>query len=480
MTQALPKPRAPWPDYAAVWRWHFYAGLFCIPFVCFLAVTGSLYLFKPQVEAWLDQPYDHLSTLQTAAPSRAVGLALAAYPGWTLHAYELPGGPQAAARVILGRDGVERRLYVDRGSLRILKSVPEDGRLMRMIFHLHGELLLGDPGSAVVELAASWAIVMIVTGIYLWWPRGAIGLAGVVYPRLTSGKRLFWRDLHAVTGVWVSAFVLLLLFSGLPWTKNWGGYLKEVRHLAGVASPHQDWTTGRADEIAQHKALDRASMAGMSPMPGMANMPGMAPAGGEHAEHAEHGRGRRDGLHLAPEALLALDWVEPTVAALDLAKPVLIAPPSRPGGSWSARSDAQNRPLRVDLTLDGASGQLLSRTNFAQRNLIDRIIGYGVAAHEGQLFGWLNQLLGVVIAIALLAISISAGVLWWSRRAAGVLGAPMPVGAPRFSAGLAAIVIMLGVLLPEFGASLIVVALVEHLVLRRLPRCRDWLGLRPA
>jgi uncharacterized iron-regulated membrane protein len=29
-----------WPDYGAVWRWHFYAGLFCIPFILWLACTG--------------------------------------------------------------------------------------------------------------------------------------------------------------------------------------------------------------------------------------------------------------------------------------------------------------------------------------------------------------------------------------------------------------------------------------------------------
>jgi transposase len=33
--------------YRTVWRWHFYAGLFCIPFVLWFATTGTIYLFKP-------------------------------------------------------------------------------------------------------------------------------------------------------------------------------------------------------------------------------------------------------------------------------------------------------------------------------------------------------------------------------------------------------------------------------------------------
>ncbi len=44
-------PTRSWPDYRAVWRWHFYAGLFCIPFVILLSVTGAVYLFKEEVEA---------------------------------------------------------------------------------------------------------------------------------------------------------------------------------------------------------------------------------------------------------------------------------------------------------------------------------------------------------------------------------------------------------------------------------------------
>ncbi len=37
--------------YRTVWRWHFYAGLFVIPFMLILAITGIIYLFKPQLDA---------------------------------------------------------------------------------------------------------------------------------------------------------------------------------------------------------------------------------------------------------------------------------------------------------------------------------------------------------------------------------------------------------------------------------------------
>ena len=47
--------------YRIIWRWHFYAGLFCLPFIVVLSLSGAIYLFKPQIDAYLDRPYDHLA-----------------------------------------------------------------------------------------------------------------------------------------------------------------------------------------------------------------------------------------------------------------------------------------------------------------------------------------------------------------------------------------------------------------------------------
>ena len=90
-------------------------------------------------------------------------------------------------------------------------------------------------GSIMVELAASWAIVMVLTGLYLWWPRSAKGLGGVLYPRIGQGAKRFWRDLHAVVGIWVSVFALFLLITGMPWALVWGNGFKTVRNWTGTA-----------------------------------------------------------------------------------------------------------------------------------------------------------------------------------------------------------------------------------------------------
>ena len=70
-----------WPDYRAVWRWHFYASLFCIPFVVILSISGAIYLFKDEVESWQDRPYDNLVVQGKPATAAAqIRAALAAVP----------------------------------------------------------------------------------------------------------------------------------------------------------------------------------------------------------------------------------------------------------------------------------------------------------------------------------------------------------------------------------------------------------------
>lgn len=439
-----------WPAYRAIWRWHFYAGLFCIPFVLWLATTGAIYLFKPQIDALIDRPYDSLVIDGAPASVQAqVAAAVAALPSSQFVAYELPTSPRSAARVLVNHGGDNVRVYVHPQSLQILKTIRDEDRLMRVIFHLHGDLLIGDRGSLLVELAASWAIVMIASGLYLWWPRNAVGVAGVLYPRLGGGRR-FWRDLHGVIGFWVSAFALFLLLSGLPWTQFWGSNLKALRQVGSVVEVRQDWSTGSAPKIG------RAAMS----------------AGGDH-DHHQH-----MAMHHHQTALSAIDRVVASVASLQLAPPVLVVPPTDGGPNWSARSDAQNRPLRVTLQVDGASGAIVQRQDFAQRPLLDRIIGTGVAAHEGQLFGWFNQLLGMLTALGLILLSVSALVMWWKRRPSSVLGAPLPLSRPRFAHGFIALLVVLGVFLPMLGVSMIAVLLIERLLLRQLPRTRAFLGLQ--
>ncbi len=422
--------------YNAVWRWHFYAGLFCLPFILWLSVTGTIYLWKPQIEAWQERGYDDLATAgPRATPEAIVAIALAASPGAHLSKFERPEAPDRAVRVLVMRDAVETRVYVDPYRRRVLGRLREDARLMRTVSALHGTLLAGRAGSWLVEIAACWTITMLLTGLYLWWPRTAKGLGGILYPRWRSGRRLFWRDTHAVAGIWVSLAAIFLIATGLPWADAWGSYLAAVRTTTRTTDGPVDWMiAGKPAQPANAAHADHAGMAMSPPAPARAT----APDPGD------------------------LDRMVAVAQRLSLAAPVMIAP--TPGTTrWTIGSESANRPLRTRLTLDGKTGRILDRRDFAQRQWIDRAVGYGIAIHEGAFFGLANQILGTLVTTLLATLSVSGTVMWWRRRKPGTLGAPMRLARPRYGKALIAAIGALGIAMPLFGATLLAVLTIDRL-----------------
>ena len=96
-----------------------------------------------------------------------------------------------------------------------------------------------------------------------------------------------------------------------------------------------------------------------------------------------------------PTDLAALDRILPGITALGLDPPARIMPPGfsgrrgRGAGSassnataWTATSETPVRPRRGDLTVDPATGSILTRRNFADKHLVDRIAGYGIPKIE--------------------------------------------------------------------------------------------------
>lgn len=461
-----------WPDYAAVWRWHFYAGLFCLPFICWLAVTGSVYLFRPDIEALLDRPYESLRLDgPRAPPASEAQAAVTAVPGSAFSRYQPPATATGAAQVLVARDGELIRVYVDPGTLQPMSIEPENRRVMNLVAHLHGQLLLGNRGSMLVELAASWAVVMILTGLWLWWPRGRRGWGGLLYPRLRLRGRLLWRDLHAVTGLWVSGITLFLLLSGLPWSSNWGNYLNWARNMWSVTAGAPDWPVGATDQPAAHRNVVRAT-----PTTRPGTMPGMTTA--EMAEMSRPAAQAGEIDRRPIPDLGALNRIVPLAATLHVPPPVWIASHAPGLRDWTISSQAQNRPLRVTYMVDPANAAVTGVRRFSDENVVDRMVNVAVATHEGQLFGRINQAILLLTAASLLVVTTSAAVLWWRRRPFGVLGAPRIMAPPRFSGLLAVAVLALAILLPLFGLSLVAVLVAERAVLPHLPRAAGWLGVR--
>lgn len=419
--------------YRTMWRWHFYAGLFCIPFIIILSVTGAIYLFKPQIDNMREKPFENIvKTEARKLPNEHIAAALAVLPNAKFHTYRLPENSQQGIKVSVFSNKVRYLVYVNPFNLQILDVVRYDALFLQWVKNIHGELLAGKVGEILVELAACWTIVLILTGLYLWWPRNARGLAGVLYPRLQLKGRSFWKDLHAVVGMWISILVLFLLISGLPWTFVWGSSFKEVRAMT-TRITSQDWSTSQATQTQSWRV----------------------------------------------RAVSHYDLTQETVSSaanLNFAFPVMLSVSDSNDNTWKVSSMNQNRPLRKNAWIDGATGNVSNVTNFSDKKLVDKAIGIGIAAHEGQLFGWFNQVLGVLSALGLITLAVSGFVLWRKRKNSNSLGAPEKSMPPVGKKCFIPIVLLPVLLLPLLLISVLCIIFIEYAVIKKAPKLSQWLG----
>lgn len=432
-----------------VWRWHFFAGLVVIPFAVILAITGAIYLFKPQFDAAVEARINARAAPLAAAPLAADTLldaARAAYPGASLAKLVAPSaaGDPTIEFDLRGADGVHT-LWVDRSTGEVLHQTRTPDRFMNFIKRIHGTLLGGDRGSLVVETMASWFVILIVTGVYLWWPR-QLPWWRVFVPDFSArnGRRETWRKVHGMGGAWIGGLILALLLSGLPWTQVWGDGFKRVKAFAGLEAPGQEWfvTLESSDPHADHSMHQTGgelwSTGGEDPVTDiMSGMPGS--------------RVQR----------LPLEQVMQIAGPQAYQPPVEIQPPRGENGVWTLRSIGASRAGRVTVHYDQWTGAEIMRISFADHNPVDRFVAQSTAFHEGALFGPLNQAVGVIAALGVLLLSLTGGIMWWRRRPKGRLGTPPLPADRKLAAGVVVLIAVLAVFLPMAGLTLLIALLVD-------------------
>jgi uncharacterized iron-regulated membrane protein len=296
----------------------------------------------------------------------------------------------------------------------VLGSQREQDRFSEWARRLHSRLLQGESLRWMIELAASWMLVMLLTGVYLWWPQqGQPAL-----PRSSVRGRAGWRQWHAFIGVLLAVLSLAMVLTGITWSKYAGQQVRMLRDWAGQATPQ---------------------------VPGHLHS---MPQGGTRLNYQQAWERSRA---LVPGALPQL------------------TPPRGPHGVWRASSADRRHPAgRFDLVLNAYDGRVLYYAGWDRQTAFGKATAVGIPFHRGELGAW-NQLLLFVFAAGVLFSLVSGWVMFFKRRRAGQLGLPKLVPGAWRSAPVAAILIGAGLcaLMPLLALSAAVVAAVEMALARR-------------
>jgi uncharacterized iron-regulated membrane protein len=92
-------------------------------------------------------------------------------------------------------------------------SVPIGMRAVSNLLALHDDLLAGDTGRRVNGVGALLVIVLVCSGIVVWWPGIKAYRRSLTVRRHVGWRRFTW-DLHSTIGFWTFGFILLFGLSG--------------------------------------------------------------------------------------------------------------------------------------------------------------------------------------------------------------------------------------------------------------------------
>lgn len=120
-----------------------------------------------------------------------------------------------------------------------IKGKSQRAPFFQTMFSLHRWLLGSRPadggifwGKSIVGVSTLLMVVILITGLVIWWPRSRKGLKNGIQIALRKGKTCFWHDLHAAGGIYVLLLVLVMALTGLTWSFDW--YKNAFYTLFGV------------------------------------------------------------------------------------------------------------------------------------------------------------------------------------------------------------------------------------------------------
>lgn len=409
---------------SALWRVHFWAAVLASPFALMAAFTGILYVFTPQIEHVLYGQLDQVTASgKPLALDDVVHAAHSAAPkGWSIYAV-LPGHDATdSTRVVFtppasvqtanmrkdehmhaggsaGRDIKKRPsfgwpakawvVYMNPYTAQVLGQHANQDRFNQWAKRLHSRLLQTEGWRWMIELATSWLMVMLVTGIWLWWlARPAIKVAPHAAPS-AAASRARWKRWHTWVGLTMALMSAIILTTGLTWSKQAGQVVRNMRDLAGQAPPTMP------ANLQSHLPSDSSSLM-------------MSWQGAWDASRRQ-----------APDVSLQL------------------MPPQQTSDVWRITSDDRSQPMkRFDLALDAYSGSPLYFSGWQELTAFAKATAIGIPFHRGE-FGWWNQALLLAFGFGVLFSLVSGWLMFYKRHQPGTWGWPplasgswraMPIG----------------------------------------------------
>jgi uncharacterized iron-regulated membrane protein len=204
---------------------HLWLGFASGILVFIIAITGCIYAFEREIRD-LTQPFRFVQkqSRDFLPPSVLKAAAEEKLPGKHIHAVQYLGANKAAMVIYYNYEPeyYYYLVYVNPYTAEVLKVKNMETDFFQFILDGHFYLWLPpEIGQPVAATSTLVFVVMLVSGIILWWPKKRKDAK----QRLTVKWSARWRrvnyDLHNVLGFYVWSVALVLSLTGLVWGFQW-------------------------------------------------------------------------------------------------------------------------------------------------------------------------------------------------------------------------------------------------------------------
>jgi uncharacterized iron-regulated membrane protein len=360
----------------AVGKVHLWLGLASGLVVFIVSITGAIFTFQDDIRD-LTEPWRKVEAQTTAPvlPSQLQAAALATHPGVDRNdAWVTYFAPNRSATVFfVDKASQPIQVYLNPYTGQVLHEMNLRTHFFTIIQEIHMHLLLPEAVAKwVIGISISIFVVMLLTGLVLWWPK-----------RKQERKQRFtikwgarWRrinyDLHNVLGFYAASIGLVLALSGLFMIFPW--MLESIRFTVDGGKPApQDIMTMQLDTLQPATA--------------------------------------------ATESLT--DIVYRNVRRLSPThEMVLIAPVGArkaPVFCWTYQK-ALHYYHRDEYAFHPVSGQMLESRFHATKSTGTKFSDMNYDLHTGQILGFGGKLVAFMGSLISASLPVTGTIIWWGRR----------------------------------------------------------------
>lgn len=238
-------------------------------------------------------------------------------------------------------------------------------------------------GKVIVGTSTLAFVFVLISGIFIWWPRTRKALKTRLQICCTRGMKRFWYDLHVAGGMYALILLLAMALTGLTWSFKW--YNNAFYTVFGVKTSQQ--SQAKQPETEKGKSKSSRNGKGQNPQ--------------EDARLAKVRRSTCSWQHVYEQ--LAAE--NPEYRQIQLS----------PNTASVYFHHWGNQRAADRYTFDAKSGQITEETPYASLDKSKKIRGWIYSVHVGEWGGMLTRVLTVLVALLGASLPLTGYYLWIAR-----------------------------------------------------------------